>query len=384
MKKNSKISIILVAVIILALAVGGCVSFAVYDTFLKPADFSYVSLEFEDMSYRHNFDELTDEEKYVYAVILEHIYEMPEEIEIPALGGGNLNNIFSALSYDNPELFFMGDTCKVYRNGLKSFFKVDYTMSKDEYVSKLNEVKGIANSVAESAKQYTSVYERELFVHDYIINHTTYVELADSDNANNIYGCLVEGKAACEGYSRAFQYIMNLLGVDNRLVTGEGTQDGETYEPHMWNYVVIDNAGYFVDLTWDDPTSGIAMLKHTYFNITTNDCLVNRRNIDQTLPLCTSTKYNYFVYENILCGVSGGDALEVLLENAVNVSIQRKYNNVELRFTNEQSFNEAKQNLFQKGIIYNVYKNIGLIDANGDKTVYYTADDDMYTICLFF
>lgn len=73
----------------------------------------------------------------------------------------------------------------------------------------------------------------------------------------NAYGALVNGKAVCEGYARAFKAVMDALGVDCVLVQGYSQGDGSGLEPHMWNYVRIGNGWYGVDVTWND-TAGAA------------------------------------------------------------------------------------------------------------------------------
>lgn len=52
----------------------------------------------------------------------------------------------------------------------------------------------------------------------------------------------------CEGYSRAFKTLCDACGIS--CVISDGLGDGE---PHMWNYVLIDDKWYGVDVTWNDP-----------------------------------------------------------------------------------------------------------------------------------
>lgn len=377
---------IIVAVVIFSLVVTGFVVTAIYNSFLKPEDFVFNAPLSGDGTgyYRHCYNELTDEEKNVYTIILEGIYSQPERIEIPQLGSGDLTRIFEAISYDNPDLFNIGLNCKVYTEGYKTFFETDYILDYADYTAKLQEAKNIASVIINDASVFTSAYEKEKYVHDYLINHCSYVEPEETAMADTMYGCLVEGRASCGGYSRAFQYIMNALNIDNRIVTGESADDGVNYEKHMWNYVVLDGSGYFVDLTWDDPRSEGNVLRHTYFNVTTNDILIKHRDIKQNIPLCTDTKYNFFVYESLYFDIGSGEAFEDMFSNAVHLSVQRQYNCVELRFADAAILEQAKNTLFSEGVVYNVYKEAGLIDGTTSAQVYYSSDSKMNTMCLFF
>lgn len=385
--KKSKIAVIIIAVVVASAVVIGSLLVGVYNGFLKPQSFNnYVIPSSGDNtgSYRYCYEELNENEKKLYSIILPQLYVQPERIEVPQLEEGDLNNVFKALSYDNPELFNLGLNCKMYSSGYKHFFETDYTIDNSTYKSRLKEVEDIAAVIIADANQFTSQYEKEKYVHDYIINHCTYIEPTGSENASNIYGCLVEGKAACEGYSRAFQYLLNRLNIPNRVVTGEGATDGVNYIAHMWNLVYIENKPYFVDVTWDDPKSESSIIRHTYFNVTTEEIFKKHRNLVQTVPLCTDTEHNYFIMESAYIEIGSGEAFETAVSNAVFNALYKQQESVELRFPNGAVMEQAKNSLFNSGVIYNVYTDAGIFVSSGAGQVYYITDDEMNTICLFF
>lgn len=384
--KKGKVAAIIAATIVLGVVVTSSIIIVIYNSFLKPADFNnIIPVSGDDTGYyRHCYEELNENEKLVYSVILQSIYTQPEKIEIPSLENGELNKIFQALSYDNPDLFNLGLKCKTYTKGFKTYFVPEYSVDYATYQKQLKEAKDIASVIIDGASKFTSVYEKEKYVHDYIINHCGYAEPTDSISANNMYGCLVEGKASCEGYSRTFQYIMSKLNVDNRLVTGESADDGVNYIRHMWNYVVIDGSGYFVDLTWDDPRAQDSVLRHSYFNVTTNEILLKHRNIEQSLPLCIDTTYNYFNYETLNFSVGSGAVFESAVYNAVYTAVGKQDKCIEMKFSDGAVMAQAVNSLFNEGVIYGAYKENGLLtDASGSQ-VYYSTDDKMNIICVYF
>ena len=62
------------------------------------------------------------------------------------------------------------------------------------------------------------------------------------------YGCLVEGMAVCEGYSKAFQYLCDLSSFKDKVECH--SVSGVTSGPHMWNVVAMeDGYNYLVDVT---------------------------------------------------------------------------------------------------------------------------------------
>lgn len=357
-----------------------------YGVVLKPSDFNHITPVSGDGTgyYRHNYNDLNDDERFVYSVVLQNIYECPEKIEIPSLDNCDLSKIYEAISLDNPDLFALSYNCKSYKIGEKTYFIPKYEMSASEYEKFLQETQTVAEEIVAMTEKYKTDYEKEKFVHDYIIENCVYTEPDDGHYVNTAYGCLVLGQASCEGYSRAFQFIMNMLDIDNRLVTGESTADGQTYVGHMWNYVVIEGNGYFVDLTWDDPQFDSQVLRHTYLNFSTADMFINHRNIDQNLPLCTAVEYNYFFREGAFLNVGTGETFVGLFTKATKDAVGKGYSCVELRFSDKAVAEQAKNTLFTDGVVYSVFYDLGLLESVNEAEVYYSGDENLNTLCIFF
>ena len=120
-----------------------------------------------------------------------------------------------------------------------------------------------------------SDYEKELTIHDWIIDWTQYDKDAnnnspdanpDPDN-DNPYGLIFNKKSICRGYTTTFQLFMDLLGIECIIVEGIAAHSGNE---HAWNMVRIDGKWYCVDVTWNDPSGGDQSnyAKHEYFNVT--------------------------------------------------------------------------------------------------------------------
>ncbi len=129
--------------------------------------------------------------------------------------------------------------------------------------NKVNEYKSLVNAL-------TCKYQITKAVHDKIITDIDY--LYDSNNqpslepyAHNIIGILDGRGGVCEGYAKTLQYLLNLFGVPNVYVTG----NGGTYPNiggHAWNMVMADNESfYYVDATWDDYTDYNGTISYRYF-----------------------------------------------------------------------------------------------------------------------
>ncbi|MCM1023521.1 MAG: hypothetical protein NC395_05615 [Prevotella sp.] len=87
-------------------------------------------------------------------------------------------------------------------------------------------------------------------------------------------------EVVCEGYSKAFQYLCDLGGIECYTVTGN-TSSGNGAGAHMWNVVVLDGKSYLVDITNCDGEEGASTVSIGYPDLlllkganqsTGNDC----------------------------------------------------------------------------------------------------------------
>ena len=84
-------------------------------------------------------------------------------------------------------------------------------------------------------------------VYAYITSHVRYDSMIyETFNVHSAYGAAVEGKAVCQGYSLLLYRLLQELGIQNRMISGEA---GGT--SHIWNIVEMDGYWYNMDVTWD-------------------------------------------------------------------------------------------------------------------------------------
>ena len=115
--------------------------------------------------------------------------------------------------------------------------------------------------VASIAPDSMSQSEKELAIHDWIVNNTRYDQ---SLTIYDPYNTLIKHTGVCEGYSLLAQKMFTIAGIKSIVV--EGTADGQA---HAWNLVYVDNNWRHVDCTWDDPVSSYGdIIQYDYYNLT--------------------------------------------------------------------------------------------------------------------
>lgn len=311
---------------------------------------------------------LSDREKDIYAQMVQELgafqlkltfYDVPIEV---------IENAYRAVQADFPEFFWLtgGYTWTEQTvSGISTvWFDVDsMTYDTDVLAAQYAAAKAVVDDIA--AQVYgMSDYEKALYVHDLIVQQTTYdydtyvrlAELTYSDSCTP-YGCLVNHLSVCSGYAKAFQWIMEEVGIECLRVTGN---DISTYDSHEWNCVLLDGEYYYVDVTWDDPVQldgSPETLEHTYFCITSDE-LLETHLIDegQNEPWCTATEYDYYRMQGTYFEVYNATAVE----NVIREKAAQGETEYALKFASATECEIAKMDLIDT---YKIFDYTGASDA---------------------
>jgi hypothetical protein len=187
-------------------------------------------------------------------------------------GETTLTNAFqlaiNAFLLDHPEVFYL-DVTKMYMftestTTIKgTTFKI--SIGPDSGVSYLSEgfnsrsdvliAEDNINTALYKIKSSLSgdIYNQIKQVHNYLIDTIDYDSESDSDLSHGIYGALVNKSAVCDGYTKAFKFILDNLGISCVEVCGIAQNSSGDTESHAWNDVLINGKWYAIDVTWDDP-----------------------------------------------------------------------------------------------------------------------------------
>lgn len=219
--------------------------------------------------------------------------------------------VYTAYNYDYPQHFWHENSYSYSyfgESGMISNLMLTYNMTGNGLISAKQEFSNAVNEVVSGVSNDMNEYDREKLIHDRLADRIEYV--ADAANAHNAYGGLVEGRAVCDGYAKAFQYALYKVGIQSTTVAGEGkTSSGSG--GHAWNLVRIDGNYYYTDLSWNDQSPTIF---YAYFNLPlsemSEDHILYATGYD--FPECTSTDANYFT-------LSGGRMEDYSVEQMVKL-----------------------------------------------------------------
>lgn len=241
-------------------------------------------LTFDPLFYPY-YAMLGEKEKHLYRQIYANANDLNGSFApVEEIQADELMNIFAAVYNDHPELFFMETAyyCKYRRNGQCAEIDLSFNSTAQDIAASRAEFEGRAAQITAGAGGFSDNYNKEKYVHDVLADRISYNTGAEMNQS--AYSALVNGQTVCAGYARAFQYIMQQLGIPCYYCTGYAG------ESHAWNIIALDDGYYNVDVTWDDTETG---KNYDYFNKTDADYADThiRRDMAVNLPPCYGQKY---------------------------------------------------------------------------------------------
>lgn len=271
----------------------------------------------------YGLDNVDDESVRTLYWLIDECADKATEDEVTFEGMLSSREVFEAVyAYieDHPEKFWLNsNSIMVFYESGKTKVAFNYRMDYETRVKAQNELEEKVDEIISDAPSNATQFELEQYVHNYIVDNCEYDHESaasdnPSDNTGNVYGALIEGKAVCEGYSRAFQLLCKELGLE--CVNIYGTSKDEN---HMWNCIQIEGEWYHVDVTWDDSeTEQEDIVRYLFFNLNdenigkdhqisemyesiSDDAFDNSpSNANLFVPQCTATEYNYHLYYGAL------------------------------------------------------------------------------------
>lgn len=316
---------------------------------------------------------LDDTGQHLYRQIYANAMALNERFApIENVPASALRDVFAAVYNDHPELFFM-ETAYASRyksNGECVEIDLKFNSTAKNLEQSRNTFEAKAKEIIDGAQELGSNYEKEKYVHDTLNGQVDYVASAPMNQS--AYSALVNGKTVCAGYARAFQYILQKLGIPCYYCTGYAG------ESHAWNIVCLDDGYYNVDTTWDDAAEG----SYDYFNKSDWDYAGThlRQELSVNLPPCNGTAYRNLEEssdenEEDIPREDARRSLEELGLTAENtlISLEDYYNDCYDKVSKGGKGRYSFQNVITGKIlfdnVYNAYQNGGYRQGYMDKAM---------------
>lgn len=359
------------------------------ETGLESRNESFAALEIPDTA-EYIADFLSDDEKRVFSQLYKGLSEFEISVELTegVISKDDIGAFISMLTSACPYIDYIGSqyTICIDGEGYVTSVEVTYDKTAEEAQAEKEKLDEKVGEILAGIEQGWSDYDKVLYFHDSIILGCTYDDTADEPYS--AYGCLVDGRAVCEGYAKAMQILCTKAGIKCIPVAGKA-YDGGTVQPHLWNKVMIDGEWTNMDLTWDDPVTdaGEDYIRYDYFGITDAECAKDHTADDNkflSYPEAFSSGTNYYRRNGLYA--QEGDDISQMMCSSVTEAMNDGSGLARLKCADKEVYSNAEDTLFDEngGIIFDVLRR-AYSQAGGDwSTSKYAVikNDDLYTVTI--
>ena len=301
-----------------------------------------------EAKYRPVYRQLSDKEKTVYAALYRGINDHKEDIPLPCeLDGDEYSKIYCILEKQESRFFVLDSvyyTAPKVRDA-KVVYRDIYDLD-----GMRKELEDAADEAVRGASGLAGDEYKVRYINDYIVRKCTYVTGDDEPFASTAYGCLVEGKANCEGYAKAFGLLASELELESAVITGQ-TDEGEN---HAWNQVKVAGDWYNIDVTWAD-TDITGEMRQMYYLC--SDSGFRKTHIADTSLFtpyeCSKDDRNYYVSSGLYA-----ETIEEA-EDIVRRELSRGNDNIEIRFATPSVYEEFRNNFIDEEKIFSIINETG-------------------------
>lgn len=371
-------------------------------------DSAVESASFDMESLYDRYAQLNDEEQQIYCALLDQLNDRKTSCTIKGTDAetyeASVNNAVYALYFDHPEFFWI-DGGYSYTRTITGRMKIElhcydywkYSMNRKKYQTALDER---VNEIVELASQQETDYDKVKFVHDYLVQTVTYdhdtyendisgqslVTKLDAsyEYAHSAYGCLVNNLCVCDGYAKAFQLVMQKIGISCYYTEGNA-DNGEVNMAHAWNFLQLDGDYYYVDVTWDDMNKEDypEFVRYEYFDITYDELMRDHSYPDNEkynwAPKTDAIDYNYYYHEDYYLTSYHFDEVSDILERQLQENPDIPF--ASIRFSSAREALKAKTALIDNA---NIWEINCIAELGSDRKMsYIAADDSCYIYFLF-
>lgn len=268
----------------------------------------------ESVSYdRYAYQHISEEAQKTYDQIYNCIVNFDKKVTLITEDEDVLSTAYEAMMADYGGLFWInGYQYNTYSTGdtvASLEFLPRYTMSEEQKENYQNSIDEIVSQWLSGVSADSSDFDKALYVFETLIEKVDYDE--NSRENQNILSVFLFNKTVCQGYADAAWYLLDQLGIRSTIISGTANN-----ENHAWNLVFLDDAYYFMDVTWgnskylnlnQDTTKRV---NYAYMAMTTEE--ISQNHVIKSsfeIPECLSNADNYYVHQGLYYDWFGVDSI---------------------------------------------------------------------------
>lgn len=250
---------------------------------------------------RYYYSTLNDVQKVAYKRIYAAFERFDKTIlfDSEKISLEDVLRVVYVIDLDNPHLYYV-DFGNIRIRDHIGFISCEatYFYNQTEVLQIQPKIQKATNAILKRVGGATA-YEKVLSLHDILAENILYDDNAAEAidkyylKSNTILGILFFKTAVCEGISKTFKLLLNMLDIKCLVVIGDTDENIDKNIKHAWNIVKIDGASYHIDLTWDVNQSFPNAISHAYFCISDSEAMKKHSWKSNEVPACEHNKSYY-------------------------------------------------------------------------------------------
>ncbi len=329
----------------------------------------------ESVSYdRYAYQHLTEEEQQTYDQVYDCIINYDNKIALATKEKDTLAKAYEAVMADYGNLFWInGYQYNTYSSSNKVVgleFEPKYTMSQEQRDIYQSAVDAVCDEWLSGIAPHASDFDKALYVFETLIEKVDYD--TNSKENQNILSVFMYQATVCQGYADAAWYMLDKLGIPCTIITGNANN-----ESHAWNLVYLDDAYYYMDVTWgnskymDSNNDTSKRVNYAYLAMTSEEISQNHVITSSfEVPECLSNADDYFVHQGLYYDWFGVDSIGAKLAE----SFESGEPEISLKFSNSDLYTRVMDYFFTDKHIAEY--------CPGLESVYYLLDENSNVITV--
>ncbi len=248
-------------------------------------------------------------------IIKQSLLKVKSSFSIPtSFSLSSLEYTWNDVVVNTPEIF--------YEQGYQYCLTNKNCIIKPNYIYDLDSIRALkakcleeAECIARIANREKDDYSKVLKVHDILCKKIRYCA-SDELDLHTIVAPLTRKSGVCDGFSKTFKYVLEKLGIESCVVSGNAWSPMTTNSGlHSWNMVNLYGNWYHVDVTFDCTLVSKKVLRHDYFFLSDKEIMEDHRYAFNNYPKATDETISYYKRNNIF--FSDQTLLYKYLENQI-------------------------------------------------------------------
>ena len=238
-------------------------------------------------------------EKKEYESILKGIANREDRVvSILPFTSKKLQQLLQDKVLGNPDFFFVRGF-KIIERGTTKVVCPRYDYSRQEIIRLSNECDKRAEKLIKRVSECDE-YEKVKELHDFLAKNVEYVDDRKKERYS-IIGPFLEKKSVCEGFAKAYKYLLDRIGIPCLVLSGKA------YDPcvgknvsHSWNMVKIEDKWCHVDVTFDATIRCFNFLRYDYFALSTKEIKRDHVYNEDNYPIADDSEMSYYARNNLI------------------------------------------------------------------------------------